>query len=382
MTDTKPKSADSLRVPGSKKKLGLAVPPALRMPHEDLIPAPNREDGTRPSLTSMSSQTRPTRIEAEPTSPVAPARDFSRVANSIVREAIPAGMFTGKSKQLYDCLYSLTRGALVPSRTVRISRPRLMKKARIGARVTFDANVERLVAAGLIEVRRIAGEHEGNEYAVLLPEEASVTSLPSLTSLTRYAQNLDRLVRLDSSQTSHTLNVEDTATSVESKTSFKTKTNTDDETALSDLGSILSEAAEKLTGRRPKASEREQWAELARTLVEELGKAAARAESVSNVPAFLNAHLRRKLAFKPVARKREASRKTNVGAPLAPPSNTVHRLTPDEIQSFTSTVVDLLGEGKSIEEVEQAYAPSMHVKDWATVKSVALAQGATKRGKP
>jgi Bacteriophage replication protein O len=57
------------------------------------------------------------------------------------------------------------------------------------------------------------------------------------------------------------------------------------------------------------------------------------------------------------------------------------RLTPDEIQSFTSTVVDLLREGKSVEEVEASYAPSMHPADWAAVKSVALVQGATKKGK-
>ena len=52
--------------------------------------------------------------------PIAPARDFSRVPNSITREAIPAGVFRGKSKQLYDCLYWMTRGAVVPTRAVRI----------------------------------------------------------------------------------------------------------------------------------------------------------------------------------------------------------------------------------------------------------------------
>ena len=59
----------------------------------------------------------------------------------------------------------------------------------------------------------------------------------------------------------------------------------------------------------------------------------------------------------------------------------INRLTPEGIKSFTATVVDLLAEGKSVEEVEGAYAPSMHPADWAAVKSVALAQGATKKGK-
>jgi hypothetical protein len=58
-----------------------------------------------------------------------------------------------------------------------------------------------------------------------------------------------------------------------------------------------------------------------------------------------------------------------------------NRLTPEEIQSFTATVVDLLGEGKAAVEIEAQYAPSMHPADWATVKSIAQAQVAPKKGK-
>ena len=57
------------------------------------------------------------------------------------------------------------------------------------------------------------------------------------------------------------------------------------------------------------------------------------------------------------------------------------RLTPEEIKSFTTTVVDLLTEGKSVEEVEAQYAPSMHPADWAAVKSIALAQASPKSAK-
>jgi hypothetical protein len=59
----------------------------------------------------------------------------------------------------------------------------------------------------------------------------------------------------------------------------------------------------------------------------------------------------------------------------------INRLTPDEIQSFTATVADLLGEGQSIEEVESKFAPTMHAVDWATVRSTALAQATPKKGK-
>ena len=57
----------------------------------------------------------------------------------------------------------------------------------------------------------------------------------------------------------------------------------------------------------------------------------------------------------------------------------INRLSPEEIQSFTATVADLLGEGQTIEEVEARFAPTMHAVDWATVRRTALAQVATKK---
>ncbi|MDT5158745.1 MAG: hypothetical protein QOH51_3102 [Acidobacteriota bacterium] len=296
MGDAKPKTASSLRTPGPKKRLGLIVPPALRLPHDDLIRSETGRDET--SMTSQTSHTSQppdaTDRPSQETAPVAPVRDYTKVANSIVREAVPAGVFNGKSKQLYDCLYQQTRGAVVPSRTIRISRPKLMKKARIGARVTFDANVERLVEAGLIEVRTITGEHEGNEYTVYLPEEVTIPSLTSLTSLTRYAQKLDRLVRLETSQTRHSLIVENTDTSPMPKTSFKTNTEKIDDEAFAALNAKLRQAVKDITGKEPSVTEDQRWAEVAELLVTELKIAAGRT-NVSSVPAFLAEHLRRRL---------------------------------------------------------------------------------------
>ncbi len=51
---------------------------------------------------------------------------------------------------------------------------------------TFDANIERLIIVGLIEVRHIIGEHEGDEYTVNLPEEVASTMPSSQTSQTGY----------------------------------------------------------------------------------------------------------------------------------------------------------------------------------------------------
>src|SRR5215218_8110114 len=53
---------------------------------------------------------------------VAPESDFQRVPNSVTRRAIPEGLFRGKSKQVWDYLWSVTRGAVVPTRSTRKSR--------------------------------------------------------------------------------------------------------------------------------------------------------------------------------------------------------------------------------------------------------------------
>ncbi|HEX8501498.1 MAG TPA: hypothetical protein VF659_13020 [Pyrinomonadaceae bacterium] len=311
MTEPKTKPSASLRTPGPKKKLGLVVPPALRLPHDELIKSESSiENATMPSQPSQpshSSQTSHTKQGARPkvTSPpaedvpISPVKDYTKVANSIRREAVPAGVFKGKSKQLYDQLYGLTRGAVVPKRKVRISRPKLMKLAHIGSRVTFDTNVEHLRSVGLIDITVMTGEHEGNEYEVFIPEELeSDSTMPSQTSLpsqTSHAQKLDRLVRLETSQTRHTLSVENTEGYDTPKTSFKTNSKNFDDEAFAPLVSRFRQAVRDVTGRDSTSAEGERWGELAELLITELKIAAGRTGSVSSVPAFLTEHLRRRL---------------------------------------------------------------------------------------
>ncbi|HEX8144154.1 MAG TPA: hypothetical protein VF553_16250 [Pyrinomonadaceae bacterium] len=214
-----------------------------------------------------------------------------KTPNSIVREVLPSGYFKGKSKQLYDCLFSLTRGAIAPTRKIRISRPRLMAKAHIGARVTFEANIAHLKSVGLIAVSQIAGEHKGNEYEVFLPEEISMPSQTSQTSLTSHAQKLVRLVSLETSQTRHTSSPIDSTTSEDPKTFFKTNTERSDD---DDASARLNLAAKEIIGRDLTEGEKAKWSEVMDVLVAELKMAAART-TVSNVPAFLAEHLRRRL---------------------------------------------------------------------------------------
>jgi hypothetical protein len=236
--------------------------------------------------------------------PIAPVRDFTKVANSITREAIPAGLFKGKSKQLYDYLYAATRGAIVPSRSVRLARSKLMAGAGIGSRVTFDSNIQRLCQAGLLRVRSIAGEHEGNEYTVYLPEEVvyDQVSMPSQTSptgMTGPAHKLDTLVSLETAPTSPTASSVESATYGTPKTFFKTSAPDDDEDAIiAAFAAPITAAASQIVGAALTASavELERWRDLAALLIEELQAAARRAGPISSAPAFFAAHLRRRLA--------------------------------------------------------------------------------------
>ena len=208
-------------------------------------------------------------------------------------------MFNGKAKQLYDCLYSLTRGAIVPAMSVRIARSELMKKSGIGAKVTLEQNLRRLIAAGLVSMKTIGGIQGGNEYTVYLPEE-TVPSTPPSTSTSPPSppsgdEKLGVLATLESRSPSPGLNIENITSSALSKTSFKTKEErSDDDAALAGLIATIKTTSKEITGKELLVSESDRWKELAEVLMAELKIAAART-TVSSVPAFMAEHLRRRL---------------------------------------------------------------------------------------
>jgi hypothetical protein len=220
-------------------------------------------------------------------------------------------MFNGKAKQLYDCLYSLTRGAIVPSMTVRISRAALMKKSGIGAKVTLEQNLRRLALSGLISIKTIGGVQGGNEYTVRLPEEAIPSTPPStgtsLPSPPSSGENVGLLAPLESSPPRHGLSAAYQRPSDDPKTLSKTVLqNLDDEAAplrtkafekfevFTNAIESLDVVVKELTGKGISKSEASKWSELFELLTTELKIAAART-TVSSVPAFLTEHLRRRL---------------------------------------------------------------------------------------
>ena len=229
-------------------------------------------------------------------STVAPERDFQRIPNSITRKAIPEGVFRGKSKQVWDYLWSVTRGAIVPVTSTRKSRREIKAGSGLGSMVTVDAALEHLENVGLIAVRPTVGSLSGNEYEVFTPDAActSTSSIASTSSSTRVTQKVDELDVLESSSTSTTQIVEKKGGSGQPNTSFKTKEiNTDDE-AFAEFAAAVRKTAKEITGRAPSKAEAARWAEVAEVLMTELKIAAGRT-TVSSVPAFLAEHLRRRL---------------------------------------------------------------------------------------
>ncbi|HEX8282682.1 MAG TPA: hypothetical protein VF588_04980 [Pyrinomonadaceae bacterium] len=236
-------------------------------------------------------------------SAIAPERDFQRIPNSITRKAIPEGLFRGKSKQVWDYLWSVTRGAIVPVTTTRKSRREIKAGSGLGSMVTVDAALEHLESVGLVAVRQSVGSLSGNEYEVFTPDEA-YTSTSSTPSTSRITQKVDELDVLESSSTSTTQTIEKIGGSSPPNTSFKTiDINTDDE-AFAEFAAAVKKTAKEITGREPSKAEAARWGEVAEVLMTELRIAASRT-NVSSVPAFLAEHLRRRL-WKKEKRQMEA----------------------------------------------------------------------------
>jgi len=251
-------------------------------------------------VTSVTPVTPVTRVRDD----VAPRRDFTRTANSIVRDAVPAGVFTGKGKQLYDYLYSQTRGAIVPKMTARIPTDAVMRGAGM-TRHPFRAHIARLISFGLVKVTERAGKHGGNDYTVYLPEEVDTGDR---------GDRGDRGDKVPVEQGSQSdrgdrgLSPDFQRVSGEPKTLINTSTErTTDDDAARALSLRLAQTERELTGKQ--SADSAKWEELAEILITELRIAAGRT-TVSSVPAFLAEHLRRRLWKKDAAQLKAEAEST------------------------------------------------------------------------
>ena len=265
--------------------------------------------------------------------PVAPDRDFNRRPNSLERDALPAGLFPGTSKKLYDALFLRTRGAHNPTRTIKATRTELMKWSGIGSRNTFLAHMRHLTRAGLIIRHFEVGDNHGAIYEICIPEEIDLSNISNSQSSAHLDPGRLTSAHLGSPQLSSAQNlglgsaqklgrgepsqaVENNELSLVPNTFIKTNTERDDDEALAGFVSAIKKAAKDISGRELSTAEAERWTELANVLVTELRIAAGRT-TVSSVPAFLAEHLRRRL-WKKEKRQIEAEATDSLTAAPAP----------------------------------------------------------------
>ena len=303
--------------------------------------------------------------------PTAPEKDFTRVFNSVTRDAIPAGLFKGNSKKVYDVLYLRTRGARVPARLTKITHSELMELAKVSHN-TLRGHLRHLEAVGLVIRRMELGDNGGATYEVFVPEELPppTPSYHHLLPPTASYQELggpstQNLVGGGGGQVPDI-----STTSGEPKTSFKTNTERTDDEAFADLLAVLKQTAMKVTGREPAPAERARWKEVADLLATELEVAASRT-TVTSAPAFLAEHLRRRLRK---ADARQIEREVGEANSKQAAGASKPELSAEQIQEQVNLMAGLMRDGAEMKELEEQFAANFRPSQWHMIRSIALAQ--------
>lgn len=233
--------------------------------------------------------------------PVTPVNNFQKIPNSIVKDAIPAGMFkSGKTKELYDVLYDLTRGAINPTRTIQISKPRLQKLSNISSPKTLANNLLNLQLVGLVRITvNETGKHDGNIYEIVIPNE--VTTITPVTPVTpdTPVQKVPPVPPVESSPRYTGLNQTNERVSDSAKTSFKTidKTIDDERTKpFRKFAETLNRGFAEVAGKESRESDADDLNVIAEILIDELRAARLKTKSISSPAAFLARHLRARLS--------------------------------------------------------------------------------------
>jgi hypothetical protein len=183
----------------------------------------------------------------------------------------------------------------MPRKAIRATQAELMEWARISHN-TLKAHVRHLSRVGLLKVNYVRGDNTGAEYEIFTPEETPPTThQPPTTYPPETSQNLapptsQNLVLGGGGQVG-----EESITSTDSKTSFKTSTeNDDDEAGAAELTRIAKQLIREITGKEATQPELRKIAEVLEVVMLE-GKIAAARTTVSSAGPFLAEHLRRRL---------------------------------------------------------------------------------------
>lgn len=287
----------------------------------------NKKSGLS-GLTELTELTQPVKSKIE--QPTSPVRDFTKTPNSIGRSVMAKGLFKGKSKQIYDFLWTASRGSINPSRIVKKTHGEIQSGTGIGSLNTIKNGLKYLEQIGLIRKTSAVGEATGNTYETFTPEEVNLTDQVSpdrpVSSVSSVSQKMVQPVRPETGRTNLTQVVLESDNYSHSKTSFKDKSKNDDDSArvneaFSVLAKRLDDAVNRITGKGVSEAEAEKWGTLADLLILELEVAASRADGVSSVPTFLTEILRRQFFASRQKQSSGKSAKTKTDTVGKPESN-------------------------------------------------------------
>jgi hypothetical protein len=301
----------------------------------------------------------------------APARDFNRRANSLERDALPAGLFPGSSKKIYDALYVRSRGAFVPSKTVRATKRDLAEWSGVRNRKTLDSHLRYLAACGLVIREWHLGQNEGYLFEVRLPEEAGLVDRggqgdrpPEGTDQKRDGGTDQKLGSGGQTQT-----VDSIDTSAEPKTSFKTKDQSDDDQLPHWMRDAVSALARDLTGREATPDDFAQAPRLFAAACDLVRRAALNSSSVSAAVAYGTSCLKARATA-------EARRHEQVGRRAKrPPGDLGERPAPAEesrpvtAAELASNLSELLSTGYPREGLREQFGRDMTDEEWGEIKA-------------
>lgn len=311
----------------------------------------------------------------------APAKDFNKRANSLERDALPAGLFPGTSKNVYDALYVRTRGAIQASRKIRATKKEIAEWSGVVNRKTLDSHMRYLTGSRLLQRTWELGSNEGYEYEVFLPEEVGISlknppPLSPSVPLSPSAQKRDRGSDQKRDRGGQR-QVYSKSTTYESPKTIKTFSTIDDDrdAPFSGLNQLLADAVRELTGKPPTAEDVEQWRQVGEELVSELKRAAKNAKGVSSPPAFLAAHLKRRFAQNPLPASkndRTGTRRDAVGKQAEPvASSGSERLSSEEVRERATLFIELLQGGEyTTASLTEQFAGSAQPEDWQAIMAL------------
>jgi hypothetical protein len=272
--------------------------------------------------------------------PVSPAKDFTKVANSLFRES--SELFKGMSRHTYDALYKRTRGAIVPTRKVQLTKAELCDLTGLNNNTVFK-HITHLKKVGLVKVEYAFGNHGGSIYEVMVPDEIkpipSHTSLPSLPSLPNPTQPTQKVVphpyqKEEWDGMGNMFENKEVSGNVKPLIKTKEEKRIDDEpaAALNGFSEKINDVFKQLMGREMKESDADALTAIGELLAAEILEAASRTKVVSDAAKFSLTHLRRRLGVRTIKVETSFDKETGKGTASTKPVKREIQLSDDEIQ--------------------------------------------------